>query len=120
MDGQAKPKLLPPAEKMTPAERKAYERETLAKLEQFVDHARSHPTTFNKVREIRLEGSYPETVIFVRWLDTRDNTEKDRSYPLWVVPATGGMNFEYAPDGQTVGREPPAEAALLIWVWVGE
>jgi hypothetical protein len=66
------------------------------------------------VRELRLTGSYPDTAIFVRWFDARDNKDGQRSYPLWIVPATGGASFEYAPDGRTVRRMPPSQVALSI------
>ena len=117
---QSPPKLLPVADEMTPAEREAYEQESLSELRKFVNKADSQPTTFKQVHDLHLTGSYPDTAIEVRWLDTRTGRERERSYPLWVVPETGGANFEYGPGGKTIGREPPSEVALLIHTWIDE
>ena len=110
---------LPVADEMTSSQREAYERESLAELEKLIESWRPAYDDI-LVRELRLTGSYPDTAIFVRWLDTRSNNEKEGSYPLWIVPATGAASFEYAPNGKTLRRMPPSQVALSIHTWFTE
>jgi hypothetical protein len=62
------------------------------------------------VREARLEGSYPETAISVRWFDRFYDREHIESYPVWWSIFT-------ASDG---GVEVPSQVAMLIHTWVHE
>ena len=114
---------------MTPSQREAYERECLAQLEnnaRRLERAVRNPTAsgylHHRIRDVRLDGTYPETAICVRWFDTRYEREKERAYHLWINPVTREPpgSFEYGPGTKLVGREPPDQVAMLIQVWVEE
>jgi len=117
----APPNLLPLAVAMTAAERQAYERSCLAELTRRTGNERLSRYRHHQVRDVRLEGSYPDTTICVRWFDARYGSEKEKCYALWISAVTRKPpGFFEHPTGATVGREKPEQVAMLIQAWIEE
>ncbi len=114
------PHLLPPAIEMTDGERKEYERESLEAVQRRIEGSSNNPRFFHQIQEARIVGEYPETAIFVRWLDTRDGKERDRSYHLWINPVTRKPPGSFAYEAYGERREPPSEVGMLIHTWISE
>jgi hypothetical protein len=115
--GPVRRKVMPLGCEMSPSEREACERRYLSEFERLVSNNPASPHQFHDVREVRFDGSYPETALSVRWRDTRTGRERENSWHLWISPVTGrppGL-FE-SPEG----RELPKEIAFLVWVWMSE
>jgi hypothetical protein len=62
------------AERMTAAERNAHERETLSELRTQLERLNASPHEFRKVRDVRLEGDYPDTRLVVTYWDSRHDS----------------------------------------------
>lgn len=93
----------------------SFERACLAELEPQL----SHPVTARlmrddpvrrEFREVRLDGSYPETAIVVRFLDLDSGAIEELRYPLWE------KRFRL-PDGTVLS---PDATARDIWVMMTE
>lgn len=88
----------------------AFERALLAELErQLTDPAttrlmRDEPAR-RELREVRLDGSYPDTVIVVGFLNLNSGLVQEWRYPLWE------KHFR-VPDGTVL---PPDNIASEIW-----
>jgi hypothetical protein len=89
-------------------EAEAWERESLAELEQMVERLRDSPRA-PKIFEAALHGSYPETKICVRFWKRSRSEEQTKCYELW------GPSFK-APRG----LETPDQVALLVHTWIRE
>ena len=63
-----------------------------------------------ELRKVRLDGSYPETAIVVRFLDLDSEVVEEWRYPLWE-------KWFRRPDGTVL---PPDAIARDIWVMMIE
>lgn len=87
-------------------DRAKWEQECLAELRSMVERLRGTYAEHD-IRQVDLEGEYPNTKITVRyWNPARQREQKD-NYELW------GSLFK-APWG----RESPDQVALLVHTWV--
>jgi hypothetical protein len=102
------------AETMTPEERSAHEKETLQYLREQLERLNTSPDEFREVREVRLEGTYPETRVVVAYWDPREDKERSASYELWR--AAGCRKPLYV--GHEGRRESPYTVAMLIATYV--
>ena len=93
----------------------AFERALLAELErQLTDPAttrlmRDEPAR-RELREVRLDGSYPETVIVVSFRNLDSGTVEERRLPLWA-------RYFRVSDGTVL---PPDNIAGEIWLMLIE
>ena len=93
----------------------SYERACLAELELQLTHPvtarlmRDDPVR-REFREVRLDGSYPETAIVVSFLDLDSGAIEELRYPLWEI------RFRL-PDGTV---RAPDDIARDIWVMLIE
>jgi hypothetical protein len=99
---------------MTPAERVAYEKETLKQLREQLERLNASPHEPRKVRDAQLEGAYPDTRIVVTYWDSRYDKEESATYELWRVPGTGHPLYV----GHQGRRESPYTVATLIATYV--
>ena len=102
------------AERMTSEERRVHERETLKELRAQLERLNASPHEFREVREVRLEGEYPDTSVVVRNWDPRDEQEHSRTYSLWRARGSGGPLYV----GHEGRRESPHTVAMLIATYV--
>jgi hypothetical protein len=92
-----------------------FERACLAELEPQLRHPvtarlmRDDPVR-RELREVRLDGSYPETAIVVKFVDLDSRTVEEWRYPLWE-------DWFRRPDGTVLS---PDAIARDIWVMVIE
>jgi hypothetical protein len=96
---------------MSPSEREAYERECLLEIQKVQKSwAKRTDLIPNQIRSARLEGEYPETAVVVRWLDSRDKQEHEKSYYIWISPITMKPSELHE---QPEGRDLPYTVALI-------
>jgi hypothetical protein len=90
-------------------ERETYEeeclRETRAQLERVLTSSKLETQT---LRDLRLEGGYPDTRVIVTFWDERYSKESRRAYWLWK-----NRTF-VSPSGI---REPPDSVGMFITTW---
>jgi hypothetical protein len=100
----------------TPESRAAWERAVLEAVREDLDRpgARKHMLTPSGrvLREVRLEGSYPNTLLVVGYTDVRSDEDGEMNFELW------------RPDGLFVhadgDRDPPEFARNMIYAHVIE
>jgi hypothetical protein len=107
---------MPPEEEMTPLDRQAYEQACVEETRAQCERLSQSEHVPHKIREVRLEGGYPDTKVHVRWWDTRYELEDSRSYAIWRHHISGKPVFEGA-EGR---RESPYTVGMLIATWVSE
>jgi hypothetical protein len=97
-----------PDEEWSPERRHAYERESLRETREQLTRLVSAPSVPYEVRDIRLEGTYPDTSIVVRVWDRRFDNETTTRYPIWKLGVFIGWRG---------ARESPYTVGMLITTW---
>jgi len=94
-----------PEPEWSPHQRRDYERECLRETREQLTRVVGWEREQQELREVRLEGGYPDTAIVVRLWDPRFDKERTTRYLLWRIGV-----FE----GWQGNREPPNQVGMLI------
>jgi hypothetical protein len=97
-----------PEQQWSPDQRRDYERECLRETREQLPRVLASPRARRELREVRLEGTYPDTAIVVRLWDARFDKEVTQTYPIWKTPVLAGTRGI---------REPPNQVGMLITTW---
>ena len=97
-----------PEEEWSPDQRLAYERECLRETREQLTRVTGWERERQELREVRLDGSYPDTAIVVRLWDPRFDREVNQSYRIWKLGVFIGWRGV---------REPPNQVGMLITTW---
>jgi hypothetical protein len=95
-------------EDWSPDQRHAYERESLRETREQLTRLVAAPSVQYELREIRLEGTYPDTAIVVCVWDRRVDKERTTRYPIWKLGVLRGSRGI---------RESPYTVGMLITTW---
>ena len=97
-----------PEEEWSRDQRRDYERECLRETHEQLTRVTGWEREPHELREVRLEGAYPETAIVVQLWDGRFDKESTTRYAIWKLGV-----FE----GWQGNREPPNQVGMLITTW---
>lgn len=100
------------AKPMTESERADFEVAVLDDTRSICRHIETTvPGERRRTRNVRLDGEYPDTTVFVEWDDFLDRKTRSASYPIWRE-----RSFRTA-DGRMA---PTEHVGNLIATWVHE
>ena len=97
-----------PEKEWSPEQRRDYEHESLRETREQLTRVVAAKSEQHELREVRLEGTYPDTAIVVRLWDRRFDKELTRTYPIWKTPVLAGTRGI---------RESPYTVGMLITTW---
>ena len=100
-----------PTDGSSSEEREIYERACFEETRQQLEGVLRSGLELHELRDIRLEGSYPDTRIVVTLWDLRFEKEVSDSYEIWRDPT-------FHLPGHS--RESPRTVGMLITTWILE